>query len=90
MNNREFFESTVPMMLSDDYKERFRAEYYQLFRRYESLAKMIQDWDDGKLNFEPTCDRFIYRLQLRAMADYRDILAERAKEEDIDISLVAC
>ena len=90
MNNKKFFESTVPMMLSDDYRERFRAEYYQLFRRYESLAKMIQDWDDGKLGFEPTCDRFIYRLQLKAMRDYLDTLVERAEEENIDISLTSC
>ena len=28
---------TVDMMLSDDYKERFKAEYYQLKERYERL-----------------------------------------------------
>ena len=89
MNNKEFFESTVPMMLSDDYKERFRAEYYQLFRRYEGLSKMMRDRDNDMLGFEPTCDKFVYRLQLNAMENYLVILAVRAEKEDIDISFTA-
>ena len=31
------FKDTVDMMLSDDYKERFKAEYYQTKERYERL-----------------------------------------------------
>ena len=36
---------TVEMMNSDDYKERFKAEYYQLVIRYRSLRSMITKWD---------------------------------------------
>ena len=32
--------NTVEMMLSSDYKERFRAEYYQTKIRYEKLHRM--------------------------------------------------
>ena len=28
---------TAEMMVSDDYKERFKAEYYQLKERYEKV-----------------------------------------------------
>ena len=37
---------TVEMMLSDDYKERFRAEYWQLKIRYDKLRKMVDNWDN--------------------------------------------
>ena len=46
---------TVTMMDSADYKERFRAEYYQLVIRYKKLLAMLDKWDTGELNFEPTC-----------------------------------
>ena len=87
MINKEKMESTVDLMLSDDYKERFRAEFFQLYFRCDKLAKMLYDWEDGKLGFEPTCDHFMYVEQLKAMREYLHILAERAEEEGIDISM---
>lgn len=48
---------TVEMMTSSDYKERFKAEYYQLKLRYDKLALMITKWDEGTLGFEPSCSR---------------------------------
>ena len=41
---------TVEMMNSDDYKERFKAEYYQLVIRYNKLKSMLVKWDKGTLN----------------------------------------
>jgi lysozyme family protein len=38
---------TVEMMLSDDYKERFRAEYNQLDIRCNKLRSMLKRWDSG-------------------------------------------
>ena len=35
---------TVELMLSSDYKDRFKAEYYQLEYRYNKLKKMLEDW----------------------------------------------
>lgn len=34
---------TVEMMNSDDYKERFKAEYYQLVTRYRVLNQCLQN-----------------------------------------------
>lgn len=33
---------TIDMMKSDDYKERFKVEYYQLVIRYKGLIAMIE------------------------------------------------
>lgn len=76
---------TVKMMNSDDYKERFRAEYCQTVIRYGKLKNMLDRWDDGNLNFTPTCPRSTYNMQIRAMADYIAVLEARAVMEDIDL-----
>ena len=72
---------TAPMMISDDYRERFRAEYYQLKIRYEKLETMLNNWDD--LDFIPTCTKDVYIKQLNAMYEYIDILKYRADKEGI-------
>lgn len=33
---------TCSLMMSEDYKERFKAEYYQLKIRYAKLMKMLK------------------------------------------------
>lgn len=76
---------TVKMMNSEDYKERFRAEYCQTVIRYGKLKNMLDRWDDGNLNFTPTCPRSTYNMQIRAMADYIAVLEARAVMEDIDL-----
>lgn len=78
-------EETVTMMLSANYKERFRAEYLQLRIRTEGLEKMVDKWDKGKLNFTPTCPRSIYDIQLKGMREYLTILEARAEIEGIVI-----
>lgn len=45
---------TAEMMMSKDYKERFRAEYCQVVIRYQKLKAMLEKWDNGELNFTPT------------------------------------
>ena len=37
---------TVQMMVSEDYKERFKAEYYQLVVRRNALWRMLGKLDD--------------------------------------------
>ncbi len=76
---------TVEMMNSDDYKERFRAEYYQTVIRYGKLKNMLDRWDTGKLNFSPTCPRSTYNIQMKAMTDYIAILEARAVMEGIEL-----
>ena len=70
-------------MLSGDYKDRMKAEYYHLQNRKENLEAVLKLWDKGKLSFEPDCPRSIYDLQLRAMKDYMTILEARAKIENV-------
>ena len=70
---------TVDMMLSEDYKERFVAEYWQLRRRYESLEKMIEKYYLGKLDFEPDCPIELLQHQGDSMHSYLVCLETRAK-----------
>lgn len=74
---------TAEMMMSEDYKERFRAEYGQVAIRHHKLKAMLEKWDKGELNFTPTCPRSTYDLQIKAMADYIAVLEARAVMEDI-------
>lgn len=74
---------TAEMMMSEDYKERFRAEYGQVAIRHLKLKAMLEKWDKGELNFTPTCPRSTYDLQIKAMADYIAVLEARAVMEDI-------
>lgn len=76
---------TARLMVSSDYKERFKAEYIQLKNRYEGLKKMVKKWDAGELDFKPTCPRPMYDIQLDSMKTYLDILEERAELEDVRI-----
>lgn len=78
-------EKSAPFMLSDDYKDRFLAEFMQIDNRLRGLEKMLEDWDLGILSFEPSCPRETYKFQWKAMRDYRDILVVRAKIEGIDL-----
>lgn len=74
---------TVELMSSDDYKERFVAEYEQLTIRYKWLKNMLYRWDRGELNFKPTCPRSLYNLQIKTMEDYIAVLQTRAAIERI-------
>lgn len=76
---------TTEMMHSSDYKERFKAEYYQLKIRYNKLNEMCIKWDSNTLNFKPTCPRSVYKYQLAGMKLYMDVLEERAKLEGIEL-----
>lgn len=76
---------TIEMMNSGDYKERFKAEYYQVVIRYQKLRAMLEKWDRGELNFEPTCPRSTYNMQIKAMTDYITVLEARAVMEGVDL-----
>ena len=76
---------TIEMMQSADYKERFKAEYQQVVIRCEKLKDMLHKWDNGGLNFRPTCPRSIYNMQIKAMTDYLAVLEARAVMEGINL-----
>ena len=76
---------TVPLMNSEDYKYRFKAEYYQVFVRFVKLKAMLEKWDKDELDFKPTCPYSTYEMQIKAMRDYISVLEARAVMENIDL-----
>lgn len=76
---------TCEQMVSPDYKERFKAEYVQLRNRLHGLKSMLESWDKGTLNFQPTCPRDLYDKQVNGMVIYLNVLSKRAALEDVDI-----
>lgn len=80
---------TVDLMLSGNYMERFLAEYHQLNIRIAGLEKMLEKYRKGTLEFTPSCPYELLHIQLVIMKVYRDRLEERAKIENIDLSVDA-
>lgn len=78
-------EETTDLMLSVDYKERFRAEYHQLKIRYKKLSDMVTKYAQDKLDFEPECSLPLLQDQLNAMHYYMFVLEIRAKAEKIKL-----
>ena len=76
---------TIEMMQSDDYKERFKAEYYQLKIRLEKLYEMLVRYDAGTLGFVPNCSIRLLKDQLSIMRDYLYALQVRAEIEGIEL-----
>ena len=88
---------TVSLMNSDDYKERFKAEYYQTKIRYEKLkafnnkieAAQITncEWHKGKKVEMPKhdCPSDLLKEQQHIMGNYLHTLEVRAVIEDIEL-----
>lgn len=74
---------TVDLMNSDDYKDRFKAEYYQTKIRYDKLRSMLIKMDAGTLDFTPTSSKVQLSLQKRYMGEYLNVLEVRAEVEGI-------
>ena len=79
------FADTIKLMESDDYKDRFRAEYWQTKIRYEKLHKTIVKYDAGTLNFKPDCSISLLREQKSFMGNYLNLLEIRAEIEGIEL-----
>lgn len=78
---------TVELMSSNNYKDRFIAEYAQIeirTKRLERVLKSIEDKTCPKC-FEPTCDIEILKSQLKTMNAYRATLIFRASIEAIEL-----
>lgn len=75
---------TIDLMNSDNYQDRFRAEYQQTKIRYDKLHKMLIKYDAGTLPFEPV-NISVLRDQAATMGHYLYILETRAEIEKIDI-----
>lgn len=78
-------EETAKLMVSDDYKGRFKAEYHQLRIRYRKLFILLTKNRLGALGFKPDCPIDTLKEQLEAMRHYIAVLEERAIMENIDL-----
>lgn len=76
---------TIDLMLSDDYMDRFRAEYLQTKIRYDKLHNIIIKLEAGTLDFEPKCDITLLKNQSYAMGRYLYYLEVRAETENINL-----
>ena len=77
---------TISMMISADYKERFRAEYLQLKIRMTGLSNMLKKYKEGTLTFKPSCSYDLLNEQLKTMALYASYLESRAIIENIELN----
>ena len=76
---------TCVLMTSPDFKERFKAEVYQLENRINGLTRMLIKYKNGTLEFNPNCSYDILNEQRIYMIKYLEILEKRAEIENIDI-----
>lgn len=76
---------TVDLMTSDDYKDRFMAEYYQVKIRYQKIKSILDKYEEGTLDFEPSCSISLLMIQREIMEDYLNVLQDRAITENISV-----
>ena len=86
---REYEANELPQtalgMISDDYKERFKAEYQQVKIRYDKLDEMTVCYEAGTLPFTPSCSLELLKEQKKHMGNYIRCLKIRAQIENIDL-----
>lgn len=76
---------TVKGMISDDYKERFKAEYKQLIIRLDRLNKIINETKEDNLGFRAFSRLDVLKAQSKYMEDYAKVLRYRARAEGINL-----
>ena len=85
---------TTEMMIADDYKERFKAEYHQTKIRYEKLKKLNTRIEAADMvKFEKNqiempkhdCSLHLLREQQNVMGQYLHVLELRAEIEGIEL-----
>ena len=79
------WEIIIPLIQSDDYKERLKGEVYEVNRRTLALEKVLEDSACGKLGFKLDSGEPILAKQLSAMVEYRNYLLLRAQLENIEL-----
>ena len=76
---------TIDMMKSEDYNERFKAEYHQLKIRGEKLQSFLERYKNNELPFKPNCSYDLLNRQLKEMGQYLSYLEERAEIESVGL-----
>lgn len=75
---------TIEDMLSDNYVDRFRAEYNQLMIRKSILAKTLDALDNEPIYYL-SYERDLLERQYDCMREMENIYRQRAVIENIDI-----
>ena len=76
---------TIKLMESENYRDRFKAEYYQVKIRHDKLGAMLKKYDKNELDFKPKCSYTLLLNQYKVMGDYLTILMLRAGIEEIEL-----
>ena len=85
---------TIEMMNGKDYKERFKAEYYQTKIRYEKLKKFNTKLHAAEITQcqknryegpQADCPLYLLQEQQKVMAEYLSLLELRAVIENIKL-----
>lgn len=76
---------TIEMMNSSDYKERFKAEYWQLKIRCLKLHSMVIKYEAKTLGFKPTCPIELLKHQMLLMEQLLFDLEARAEIEKVNL-----
>ena len=74
-------EKTIPDMLSNDYRDRLKAEYRQTLIRYHKLCDFLNKLERGETT--ANCPVTLLVREHNIMSDYLDVLRERAMIEKI-------
>ena len=77
---------TTALMTSDDYKERFKAEYLQTRIRHSKLHEIITEYENNTLGFELTCPIELLKAQYASMYNYLFFMEMRANFEGVDLT----
>ena len=78
---------TITPMISEDYKARFVAEYWQTKMRYNKLHNTIVSYTAGTLKFKPNCPLELLEEQAANMGKYLFNLEVRAQLEGINLGI---
>lgn len=79
--------NTIELMLSDNYRDRIKAEYWQTKIRYEKIHRMCVQYEAGTLEFDPVCSLDLLLRQKLYMGNYLHTLEVRAEIEGIDLNV---
>ena len=78
-------QDTVELMNSSDYKDRFKAEYWQAKIRYDKLDDMTVKYEARTLTFIPRCSLELLKEQKKHLGNYIRTLKIRAEIEGIEL-----
>lgn len=87
----ENLKDTTELMTSGNYKDRFKAEYWQTKIRYEKLKFFCTEIEAAEISNHPErepqhdCPLWLLKEQQKQMGEYLHTLEQRALIEDVDI-----